>query len=281
MSGFSPEWLALREPADHRSRNEAVGGALRERFGDRERISVLDLGCGTGSNLRALAPLLPARQEWRLLDHDPGLLAAARERIAAWADRAEDGPDGLTAEASGRLISVTFARVDLAGGAEAALKGAADLVTAAALLDLVSAAWIERFAEALARRRAVFFTALTYDGHETWSPPHPLDDAVLAAFLRHQEGDKGFGPAAGPAASRILAEALAARGYRVLTGQSAWELSRPADAALIGELAAGIAAAVRETGLVPADGLEGWLASRASGAACTIGHVDLLAVPDR
>ncbi|HEU4519792.1 MAG TPA: SAM-dependent methyltransferase, partial [Microvirga sp.] len=85
---FSPEWLDRREPVDHRSRNPDLLAALARRFAGRDRLAVVDLGCGAGSNLRALAPFLPERQSWRLVDHDPALLAAARERLAAWADGA-------------------------------------------------------------------------------------------------------------------------------------------------------------------------------------------------
>ena len=40
-------------------------------------ITVVDLGCGTGSNLRATAPLLGPEQHWTLVDYEPG---AARRR---------------------------------------------------------------------------------------------------------------------------------------------------------------------------------------------------------
>ena len=48
--------------------------------------TVVDLGCGTGSNLRALAPPCPRRQSWRLVDRDPALLAP----------RASGSPPGRT-----------------------------------------------------------------------------------------------------------------------------------------------------------------------------------------
>ena len=51
MSGFSPEWLALREPIDHRSRNAELASSLSARFQQRSAVEVVDLGCGTGSNL--------------------------------------------------------------------------------------------------------------------------------------------------------------------------------------------------------------------------------------
>ncbi len=91
MSGFSAEWLALREPADHRARNRDLLGALARRFAGRDTLSVVDLGCGAGSNLRALAPALPRRQRWRLVDHDAALLGAARGRIAQWGDACGGG----------------------------------------------------------------------------------------------------------------------------------------------------------------------------------------------
>ncbi|HKH34927.1 MAG TPA: hypothetical protein VKA80_12340, partial [Beijerinckiaceae bacterium] len=64
MSGFSADWLALREPADHRARNRELLAQLRARFAGQEAVTVVDLGSGTGSNLRACAPQLAPRQRW-------------------------------------------------------------------------------------------------------------------------------------------------------------------------------------------------------------------------
>lgn len=272
---FSPAWLALREPVDHRSRDEGLAEALAAALP--ARVAVVDLGCGAGSNLRALAPRLGPAQSWRLVDHDPALLDAARERLAAWAERSQAVGDGLRLERDGRSIEVSFARADLAGGVEAVLDGA-DLVTAAALFDLASVPWIEGLARAVTARRAAFHTALTYDGRETWEPPHPADAALLAAFHAHQARDKGFGPAAGPGATDALARAFRAQGYRVAVAESPWRLG-PEDGPMIAALAEGAAGAVRETGLVPDAVVEGWLAARRSGALCTVGHADLLALP--
>ncbi|KAA2242358.1 class I SAM-dependent methyltransferase [Salinarimonas soli] len=280
MSGFSPAWLALREPVDHRSRNGALAASLSAALADRAPLSVVDLGAGTGSNLRALAPGLGLFQSWRLVDHDPALIEAARARLSAWADEAHEDGATLRLLKNGRRIEVAFMRADLAANVEAALGEAPDLVTAAALFDLASPAWIARVAGAVAARRAAFHTALTYDGTEVWHPPHPADAAMLAAFHAHQRRDKGFGPAAGPEATAALAKAFAAQGYRIETGPSPWRVG-PDEAALIAALADGAAGAVRETGLVPEATIAGWLAVRRSGAACTVGHVDLLALPGR
>lgn len=281
MSGFSADWLSLREPADHRARNPALvaalAGHLSGRLGDRA-VRVTDLGCGTGSNLRALAPRLGPVQHWHLVDHDPALLAAARTRLSAWAETAEgDGAD-LVLEAGGRRIRVSVREADLVRDPAAVLDTAPDLVTAAALFDLASEAWIRRFAAAVAGRGCSFYTALTYDGAEAWEPPHPADAAMLEAFHAHQAGDKGFGPAAGPGATAALRAAFEGAGYGVRVGDSPWRLGA-ADAALVRELAKGAAAAVRETGRVPEAVVEDWLGSRLAGAACSIGHTDLVALP--
>ncbi|HEX8167575.1 MAG TPA: class I SAM-dependent methyltransferase [Beijerinckiaceae bacterium] len=281
MSGFSADWLALREPADHRARSPRLLARLKASFPGPDEVRVIDLGCGTGSNLRACAPHLPERQAWTLVDHDPALLAAARGRLAGWGDGAEAGPEGLRIRKGGADIAVRFVEADLAGGADTLLAGDPGLVTAAALFDLVSDAWIEAFARRVADAGAVFYTALTYDGAETWTPPHPADRDMLAAFLAHQRRDKGLGPAAGPAATEILARAFRARGYTVQTAASPWRLG-PEDAALVRALAQGTADAVRETGEVPEGIVRDWLEARLSAAAaCAIGHADLLAVPPR
>ena len=276
MNGFSPEWLALREPADHRGRSEEVLAALRRRFAERDEVRVIDLGCGTGSNLRATAPYLPHRQTWILVDHDPKLLASAREQLCAWADTADVRNDALRIRKDGFELAVAFRNADLAADFENVLTEPFDLVTAAALFDLVSIAWIERFACAVARRRAAAYTALNYNGVEIWTPPHAADADVLAAFNAHQTGDKGFGPSAGPAASAALARAFRALAYEVMTGDSPTPLE---EASVIREVVECVVEAARETGRVPHERLADWRAARATGAACTIGHTDLLAAP--
>ena len=92
MTGFSADWLALREPADRRSRSASVLAATRL-WADRRAtpgcaLRVVDLGAGTGGNLRCLAPHLAAPQAWTLIDDDLRLLALAeragrRGRIAS------------------------------------------------------------------------------------------------------------------------------------------------------------------------------------------------------
>lgn len=275
---FSPAWLALREPADHAARSVSLLDALRHRFAGRDRISVVDLGCGAGSNLRGTFAALPGIQSWRLVDYDPALLAAARQRLAAWADTATEDGECLVLRKDGREISVAFHQADLTGDLDQVLPAGTDLVTAAALFDLVSPAWIDGFVAVLARRRLPLYTVLTYDGTEHWDPPHPADAAMLAAFHAHQGSDKGFGPAAGPQATAVMARAFAAAGYAVTRATSPWELG-PAFADLARELVTGFAGAVRETGRVDAATIDAWLAARRAGVTCHVGHEDLFAIP--
>jgi SAM-dependent methyltransferase len=279
MSGFSPEWLALREPADHRSTNAGVRQRLVRHVDGRSPISVVDLGCGTGSNLRGLAPFLGREQSWRLVDHDVRLLQAARSRLRGWADAA-DTSRGLRLDRGPITVSVSFCETDLSNGDLTRILEGSDLVTGAALFDLVSQHVIERLAATVAANGQVFYTVLSYDGTAAWQPDHPADAAMRDAFNEHQRGEKGFGPAAGLAATDALAAAFTRHGYAVIRGKSTWVLDH-GFAALRRKLNEGWAEAVREGGRVPQDVVEEWLRHRRTDdtAVTIIGHEDLLALP--
>ena len=96
MSGFSPEWLALREPADHRARDGLLSMALADRLQSKPIVRVVDLGCGSGSNIRATYATLGREQHWTLVDYDARLLAAARATLSRWADSAVADGDYMT-----------------------------------------------------------------------------------------------------------------------------------------------------------------------------------------
>jgi len=281
MTGFAADWLSLREPADRRARDPAILQAVAARFARSGRVCVTDLACGTGSSLRALAAHLPAQQTWRLVDHDPLLVAAAARAASNGAY-----PPGIELETL---------QADLALELEAVVALDADLLTTSAFLDLVSDDWLSRMVAAAAAHRRPVYAALSYDGRVACSPPDPLDSVVLEAFDIHQRRDKGLGGPAGadrtdglggalgPTAAAIAAQRFAARGFSVLTARADWDLT-PAESALQDRLLLGWHAAVAETGRVAPDDLDRWLARRRAALAegrsrLRVGHVDLFAVP--
>jgi hypothetical protein len=265
MSGFSAEWLALREPYDLASRNAGVLDALLLAFRGQTSISVVDLACGTGATFRALTARLPARQSWRLTDNDLGLLATAATL--------GQPPD----------VVVSARAIDLARDLELALDGPVDLITTSALLDLVSQEWLERLVVEAAARRLPVYAVLTYDGRVTIEPPEQLDQDIVAAVNRHQHGNKGFGPALGPEAPVRAAAMLKRVGYSFVQGSSDWAFTAD-DRAIQAEVFSGFAQAARELGVLPEDELAEWLARRrehiaAGRSSSRVGHVDFFAMP--
>jgi hypothetical protein len=227
-------------------------------------VGIVDLACGTGANVRALGPLIKARQDWRLTDNDLSLLA----RVPP-----SDSPQ----------ITVTTVPVDLNRDLEAALDGPIDLVTTSALLDLVSDEWLQRLAVEAAARRLPVYAALSYDGRVVFDPADESDAAVIAAVNAHQRTDKGFGPALGPAAAQAAAERFERVGYSLVQGEADW-VFEPRDRAIQTEVLSGWAAAARATGNVPLADVVGWLTRRrdlvaAGRSSIRVGHRDLFARP--
>ncbi len=276
---FSAEWLRLREPADHRSRDGALLAKASRYLEGKSEPVIYDLGAGAGSNLRGTAEALGQRQRWVLVDYDPELLSASLNFLGAWGDKTRATAAGLELEKSGKLIRVEVKRADLNANPAPWGDTPPDFVTSAALFDLVSEQWIDRFCHALAKDKLALYTTLVHDETAKWSPPHEADRKMSEAFEHDFGKEKGFGPSAGNKAIGYMARKLEALGYEVELADSPWRLGTD-DHALIGQLADGWANAVRETGSVPEATIQSWLAARKQrGTNCIVGHKDLLAIP--
>jgi hypothetical protein len=162
--------------------------------------------------------------------------------------------------------------------------GATHLVTASALLDLVSERWLSRLADACASSGCAALFALTYDGTIDWgTDAHPVDALVRRAVNEHQRRDKGLGPALGPDAASTAADIFRSRatgpGSRPVRGCSARTTARsPGRSSTAGRR--------RRSEQRPADAadLARWAERRreavaSSSFALTVGHQDLLALP--
>ncbi len=278
MSGFSPEWLALREPADLAARNRQVLTACARAYEDRDTLRICDIGAGTGASVRALAERLPQRQFWTLVDSDQNNLSAAFQQLARWGSDAKGYDGGLMLRKGDREIFLRTHVCDLAATPACWPKGT-DLVTASALFDLTSARWIDAFVALLTAQKVALLSMLSFDGLIDADPVQPLDQAIADAFRAHQQRDKGFGPAAGPHAAESLEASLSRAGYELDAGESPWTIDRSASALLYAVLA-GIASAAQEMDTLAAEDIEHWLRSSVINTRrLTIGHRDVFARP--
>jgi len=275
VSSFSAEWLALREPFDIAARDDELANCFLAQVAQREQGAlvaqgaqvgpVVDLGAGTGSNisrLRSLAAKLGHQLSWRHVDNDGDLLALARQRFSGDS-------------------SVYIEQRDICPALDAALQGAS-AVTCAALLDLVSATWINQLADRLASGKLPLLALLSYDGRMQWSLADASDAVLAQAFHRDMLGDQGFGPALGPTAAFALAAALTARGAVTQLRDSYWRIAASDSAMLTSMNASLSAAALRAAHDLERSAIEAWSARRArqivgGEVSLVVGHQELLA----
>ncbi len=228
MCEFSAAWLALREPADAAARSHRLTRLAVANLPPTGAISVVDLGAGTGANVRYLLRHLPGQQRWLLVDHNGALLEHALVRLASWGLE-----QGLEVEAEapelvirGPRIDCRLAthRADLSLGVPDEIVAGRNLVTASALLDLVSEPWLKSLAGSCRRHGSAALFALSYDGRIRCMPHDPGDETIVALVNRHQQQNKGFGMAVGASAADTAAGCFKAAGYRLQRERSDWTL---------------------------------------------------------
>nr|WP_298412843.1 class I SAM-dependent methyltransferase [uncultured Halomonas sp.] len=280
---FDTHWLSLRESADAAARNSALTKQARGYLIQRQRnepcLSLVDLGCGGGSNLRFLAPRLPGPQSWRLIDHDAGLL----EEAAASATLLRDG--------SGEPIAVQAECKSLVD-VESDWFSGCDLISASALFDLVSHDWLKRLAAACAAQETAVLFTLSVTGDWRFidadgrAQEIPEDRWVRDQLIAHQQQDKGLGIALGSHAPQALEQAFIQQGYQVKSAASPWRLSPGhSDTHALGRsLIEGWASAVHEQSPNEQQRLERWLTHRLSQLnagvlGLEVGHMDFFACP--
>jgi trans-aconitate methyltransferase len=246
----SPAWLELREPADAEARSQELAARLARQL-PAGPLEIHDLGGGSGSMGRWLAPRLPGPQRWIVHDRDEALLELAGGDVEV------------------RVSDVTRLRPEDLGGAS--------LVTASALLDMLTGEELVRMLAACAGRPLLL--ALTVVGRVALSPPDPLDARFAAAFDAHQRREGRLGPDAAAAAAAQLRDA----GAEVTVRPSPWRLGA-AHAGLAAEWLTGWVAAAAEQEPALAAEAAAYRERRLEQAAAgelhvTVDHADLLALP--
>jgi trans-aconitate methyltransferase len=264
VDGVDPAWLALRGPADARARSAYaadLAALLVQHLSDRRpngAARLVDVGAGTGAGARWLRDRLPGRQDWRLVDHDPRLLAAAPDPVRRWARGVPAAVEDLP-----RLL----------------VDEPADVVTCQALLDILTAEEVDTLLAPAVAGGAAVLLSLSVTGRVDLSPAHPEDRVVADAFDAHQCREGRLGPRGGAYAAQVLRR----HGYAVTMAHTPWRLGAE-DTPLLLAWLRGRAAAAQEQEPDRCEEIHRWLENREATArrgelTAVVDHVDVLGLP--
>lgn len=292
-------WLDLRYRADDRARQRSlplvrdlaehllanahpgpVPGTSQKPVPQAPGLAVVDVGAGTGANLRWLGPHLDQAlgsalaQDWALLDHDAVLLEAVRGAAAPWLRRSIRHTGSVAT--LGDLLQTT---------------GHPRLVSCSALLDLLTASQIDDLVAATVRGADAALWSLSVTGDVSFDPGHADDALLVQRFNSDQQRGTttATGPhfLAGPDGWRLAERAFIDRGWRVSLARTPWILG-PNDAPMVARLLTERAQAALKTTDVSADrrAIRTWLALRLDQAErgqleVRVDHQDLLALPPK
>src|SRR3954453_4950929 len=214
------EWLTLPEPADAEARAGDLVTQLRASLPTDRTALVHDLGCGAVSMARWLARRLNGAQHWVMFDRDADLLPLAAQH-----------PPRLAAD--GAVVTIETHRRDITRLRSGELAGT-DLITASALLDMMTADELDRLGATCAEADGPVLISLDPTGRVKLAPWDPFDEIVADAFNAHQRRDTSGGPLLGPDAVTAAVEGFRRLGLDVLAKPSPWRLG-PDHAALTAE----------------------------------------------
>ncbi|WP_033342748.1 class I SAM-dependent methyltransferase [Catenuloplanes japonicus] len=200
---YASSWLDLREPADAAAR----ATELVDELPTVPDQVILDIGCGTGSMARWLAPRLGGRQHWIMQDHDADLLDFAAASMIG----------------TGAAITVETRQGDITALTAADLDGVS-LVTASALLDLLDTDDAGRLAEACVESGTPALLTLSVAGRAELTPAEPLDGPLNSAFNDHLRHHVAGRTLLGADAADAVAAAFTERGATVKAVPSLWRL---------------------------------------------------------
>lgn len=264
----SSDWLTLREAEDARARSRGLAHAVLPLLPSGP-FTVHDLGSGTGSMMRWLAPLLPGPQTWVLHDWNADLL-----RDASDGPRPRDRA-GMPVSLRPRVGSLEHLDGD-------DLRGAS-LVTASALLDVLTAAEAHAIVDACVTAGTPALLSLSVTGEVHLRPRDARDKTVERAFNDHQQQERNGRRLLGRYGAPIVQGLFAREGWRVRKAVTTWQLDddRPR---LLGEWFEGWVDAAEEQSPELRETLSGYRRLRRDQQArgelsALVYHLDLLAWP--
>lgn len=222
-------WLDHRYACDAEARNANIEKKFLEFFSEKEAITIMDAGCGTGSNFQYYFEKLPNHQEWVFLDCENSLLEACRTKLHDFAKKNhyqyKEQNGSISIKAGRKQANVRTVGGELAEVEKHTDLKETDVITANALFDLLSYDQFDHFACKLSAYNVCLMATLNY--YETSFLPFSEDDGRFVRYFHtHMTRPQKFGAAMGPNCTEEMLDLLTEHQMMIEQEGSQWHLKR-------------------------------------------------------
>ncbi len=229
--GFDTGWLNERFAYDNAARNTEVEQAFINHFRFKEKLSILDIGAGTGANCLYFMERLFKNQEWTLIEKDPQLCEACKQRIERFL---LDYNFFYTYEDNVFRIKIWESRVKIKiiNASFFDLKELVDLdqidvLMAAAVFDVLTLEQFEEVMKPIVASKTALFTSMNYHSMKCL-PEESLDIEFVSAYENHMMREQTIGVAMGPKCSSLIEAFFKQHQIEFIKGSSQWKLDERA-----------------------------------------------------
>ena len=224
------QWLAHRFAYDAQARHPEIEHKFLAFFEQHQTaLKAVDVGSGTGANVRYYFDRIPHAQEWTLIEQSSGLLDECRRTLVAFAqehdyDWQSQGNIFLLTDAE-KTATITLVQGSIAHIEQLIDLTQTDVVTANAVFDLLSFEQFDTLVSTLAKHDVCLLATLNY--YETSLLPFSEQDhRFIGWYHMHMKRPQPMGIAMGPDCSEEMLDLLAQHHMMIEQESSQWHLKR-------------------------------------------------------
>ena len=223
----SIHWHDERFDYDSQARNQQVEQACFHHFFGKKRMTIVDLGAGTGSNCLYFFEKFPSQQKWIFIEKEEIISEYALVRLAK---KATDNKYNATRNGASliltkeeRTIEIEYKTGAFLNLAEMVNLDKVDLVMASAAFDLISFSQFLDIGSVLLEKKLPLLTTLNY-AEMNFNSEDPLDIFFIEKYESFMTRPRSFGKAMGKKCPRILVDFFQKQKAEVIFGSSIWKL---------------------------------------------------------
>ena len=226
---FDKDWLNERYPFDVEARNKELQTKVLQHLEGKEKLVLVDVGSGTGSNCLYFVEKLLQNQKWYLIEQNEYLSNATIRRLKEYASyhkyEFERKKKSIKITAITKTIEVVLINDSMLNLDALLDVTKIDLLTANAVFDLLSEEQIEQFSNIIINNKIPFYATLNYQ-NMTFFPEDPFDDIFISIYNNHMERRQVFGKAMGKNAPQFILAIFEKENWLIDSLSSNWNVER-------------------------------------------------------